>query len=60
MTASPNQQECTVCGTDLRLDADPLLNELIECADCGTEFEITEVAPLSLALAPQEEEDWGE
>jgi alpha-aminoadipate carrier protein LysW len=60
MTAHPNSQECTVCGANFQLDENPLLNELIECADCGTEFEVTSVEPLTLALAPQEEEDWGE
>ena len=29
-------------------------------AACGAELEITALEPITLALAPQEEEDWGE
>jgi alpha-aminoadipate carrier protein LysW len=35
-------------------------NEITQCPDCGAELEISALAPLTLALAPQEEEDWGE
>ena len=31
-----------------------------QCPGCGAELEITSLEPLTLALAPQEEEDWGE
>ena len=31
-----------------------------QCPGCGAELEITALEPLTLALAPQEEEDWGE
>jgi alpha-aminoadipate carrier protein LysW len=30
------------------------------CPECGAELEISALSPLTLALAPQEEEDWGE
>jgi alpha-aminoadipate carrier protein LysW len=35
-------------------------NEITQCPGCGAELEITALEPLTLALAPQEEEDWGE
>ena len=35
-------------------------NEITQCPGCGAELEITSLEPLTLALAPQEEEDWGE
>jgi len=54
------QSECDVCGASFNLGADIELNELIECSDCGTEFEVTQLAPVLLSAAPQEEEDWGE
>ena len=52
--------ECPECGATITLRSAPLLNELVRCADCGAELEVTKLDPLSLALAPMEEEDWGE
>jgi len=34
--------------------------EILVCPDCGAELEVTCLVPLTLALAPDEEEDWGE
>ncbi|HHV78078.1 MAG TPA: lysine biosynthesis protein LysW [Firmicutes bacterium] len=34
--------------------------EIVVCPECGVELEVTSVEPLSLELAPEEEEDWGE
>lgn len=34
--------------------------EIIQCPECGTELEVTDTAPLTLAPAPEEDEDWGE
>lgn len=52
--------ECPVCGAELKLAADVVPGELIECADCGTELEVESVDPVLVAEAPTEEEDWGE
>lgn len=52
--------ECPVCAADVTLGDDVIEGELIVCADCGTELEVTQVDPPVLAEAPQEEEDWGE
>ena len=30
------------------------------CPDCGAELEITSLDPLTVELAPEVEEDWGE
>ena len=51
---------CLVCGAGLHPDPDTVTHELIECGDCGTEFEVTSVSPLALVEAPLEEEDWGQ
>jgi alpha-aminoadipate carrier protein LysW len=32
----------------------------VQCPDCGVDLEVTSLDPLELALAPEEEEDWGE
>ncbi len=36
------------------------LGEILVCPDCGVELEVTSLEPIVLALAPREEEDWGE
>ena len=52
--------ECPVCGAGVALSSDVISGELIVCNDCGTELEVTQVAPAVLAEAPHEEEDWGQ
>lgn len=55
-----NQMNCIECDGDLTIAADVLLGEIIECPECGAELEVTSTAPLTLELAPEVEEDWGE
>ncbi|MBI3536911.1 MAG: lysine biosynthesis protein LysW [Chloroflexi bacterium] len=50
---------CPECDCEITL-AKPIKGEIVVCPDCGTELEVLETNPLELALAPQEEEDWGE
>ncbi|MFH2000328.1 MAG: lysine biosynthesis protein LysW [Planctomycetota bacterium] len=52
--------ECQICGAQMRLETGVVLSELIECADCGTEYEVVGKDPIRLVEAPQEAEDWGE
>jgi alpha-aminoadipate carrier protein LysW len=51
---------CIVCDASLSVDERTQVNEIIVCSDCGTELEITGLNPVSVAAAPQEQEDWGE
>jgi alpha-aminoadipate carrier protein LysW len=51
---------CPTCEADIVVPANVVQNELIACADCGTELEIISLNPLLLELAPDVEEDWGE
>lgn len=51
---------CPECGAPLTLPTDVVENEIIACEACSAELEIVGLEPLSLALAPQIEEDWGE
>jgi len=51
---------CPECGGQITLAEDVVKNEIITCPDCGVELEVTNTAPLTLELAPQVEEDWGE
>lgn len=52
--------ECIECGGGLEMPEDPMAGEIVACAACGCELEITAVEPLTIALAPEIEEDWGE
>lgn len=54
-----NNIECIECAAPVPLDAVEI-GEIIDCPDCSVELEITATAPLTVALAPQEAEDWGE
>ena len=51
---------CPECDATCELGADITENEIVPCADCGAELEVTSLDPLTLELAPEIEEDWGE
>lgn len=51
--------ECPECAADIALSS-PVKGEILRCAECGADLELTNVEPPTLALAPSEEEDWGE
>jgi len=51
--------QCPECFADVTLTK-VMQNEITQCPGCGAELEITALEPLTLAVAPQEEEDWGE
>jgi alpha-aminoadipate carrier protein LysW len=50
---------CPECAADLELDG-IVQGEIVQCGECSVELEVLSVEPLELALAPSEEEDWGE
>lgn len=52
--------KCPECDAEVKVGPDPIKGEVVACPDCVTELEVTAVAPLALAVAPKEEEDWGE
>ncbi len=51
---------CPECGADISLHENVEKGEIVQCGDCGAELEVVQVNPVELALAPEEEEDWGE
>lgn len=57
MTALP---ACPTCDAAVPVPADVVANELISCPDCGSDLEVLSLNPLTLDLAPDVEEDWGE
>ena len=52
--------ECPECAAELDLDPDVEVAEIVVCPDCGVELEVMNLDPITLALAPEVEEDWGE
>jgi len=52
--------ECPECAADLALAADVEEGEIVVCPDCGAELEVMSLDPLTVDLAPEVEEDWGE
>ena len=50
---------CPECEAEVTLSK-PMRGEIVSCPDCGAELEVTQTDPLTLALAPMTEEDYGE
>ncbi|MEV3923167.1 lysine biosynthesis protein LysW [Actinomadura coerulea] len=53
-------QTCPECEGPVRLAEPVRLSEVAQCADCSSELEVVGLDPVTLALAPEIEEDWGE
>ncbi len=51
---------CPECDAAIALATDTVEGEILVCPDCAAELEVTSVNPLTLALAPEVGEDWGE
>jgi alpha-aminoadipate carrier protein LysW len=50
---------CPECDAEIELK-DVVQGEIVVCPDCGVDLEVTSLSPVTLELAPMEEEDWGE
>ena len=53
-------EECLECAAELELGPDLEEGEIVVCPDCGIELEVMSLDPITLELAPEVEEDWGE
>ncbi len=51
---------CPECGADNEVSGDAEVGEILTCAECGVELEVLSVGPVTVGLAPEEGEDWGE
>ncbi|MBW1972901.1 MAG: lysine biosynthesis protein LysW [Deltaproteobacteria bacterium] len=52
---------CPECDAEIDIEPEDVdIGEIIDCPECGAELEVINDDPLELALAPEEEEDWGE
>ena len=54
-----NIAHCPECDAEIEL-AGVVQGEIVVCPDCGIDLEVVSLEPLTLELAPMEEEDWGE
>lgn len=54
------QANCPECDAGVNFERAPLSGQVCRCSDCGVELEVTSLSPLTLELAPEIEEDWGE
>ena len=52
--------ECLECAAELELGPDLEEGQIVVCPDCGIELEVMSLDPVTLELAPEVEEDWGE
>ena len=52
--------KCPECDAEVSVGADAVKGEIVACPDCGAELEVTGTEPVTLALAPEAGEDWGE
>lgn len=59
METTSGTAECPECFGEIEVK-DVMQNEIIQCSDCGADLEVVKLDPLTLELAPEEEEDWGE
>jgi alpha-aminoadipate/glutamate carrier protein LysW len=62
MTAevAPVTLTCPECEGAVELPQAPRLSEITSCPECASELEVTGLDPITLAAAPDIEEDWGE
>ena len=51
---------CPECAAEITLEEGTMVGEIMVCADCGVDLEVTALDPASVDLAPMEQEDWGE
>ena len=51
---------CVECAGEVEVANDVMVGEIVECPECGAELEVVNTNPVTLALAPEIEEDWGE
>ena len=51
---------CVECDADVEISESCLIGEIVACGECGAELEVVATDPVSLELAPEVEEDWGE
>lgn len=59
-TATVETVACPECGAEIEVSSDAEVGEIIVCPECGVELEVLSVNPVTVGMAPEEGEDWGE
>lgn len=55
-----NNVFCPECEAELDMDDNVMQGEILVCPDCGVDLEVITIDPITIEIAPMEEEDWGE
>ena len=55
-----HQAKCKDCGAIIKLSKEVELNEIVQCAECGVEYEVFALQPIQLKSTLMEKDDWGE
>ncbi|NQU49930.1 MAG: lysine biosynthesis protein LysW [Planctomycetes bacterium] len=51
---------CPECASSLTVPHDCLTGEILSCDECAADLEVVHLDPITLMLAPEVGEDWGE
>ncbi|PSN91004.1 hypothetical protein B9Q03_05350 [Candidatus Marsarchaeota G2 archaeon OSP_D] len=53
---------CSECEAKIIVPDDAIVGEIVECAECGTEYEVAAITEVGVTLKKAEavKEDWGE
>ncbi|MBO6513071.1 MAG: lysine biosynthesis protein LysW [Phycisphaerales bacterium] len=54
------ESTCPECEASINFSSRPLMGQIVHCTDCSAELEVVDREPITLELAPEVEEDWGE
>ena len=54
--------KCEECDADITIPQDAIVGEIVQCKECGSEYEVASITADSVKLKKAEvaEEDWGE
>jgi len=53
--------ECPECGVTIKLNQNPIIREVLECDECGSQLIIAQVQPeIRVEVSEEIGEDWGE
>jgi len=56
------EAKCEECDADIMIPDDAIVGEIVECKECGSEYEVASITDGQDKLKEAEvaEEDWGE
>jgi lysine biosynthesis protein LysW len=52
-----NKGRCPVCNSDIIIDDEAILGDMVTCANCQADLEITSIHPVSLQVIEEESQD---